>query len=197
MNFITWQDGHINALSRTRVLKQTPLTIWLTGLSGSGKSTLAFSLENQLLADSHACCVLDGDNMRHGLCRDLGFSHTDRTENIRRVAEVAHLMNEAGLIVVTAFISPYHADREQARTVIGADRFVEVFLNTPLAECENRDPKGLYRRARAGEIPCFTGVSDVYEAPERPTLSLDTASLTVEDSIQTILAHVTPLIRCK
>lgn len=149
--------------------------VWLTGLSGAGKSTLAAAVEAALIRAGHAACVLDGDNLRHGLNADLGFSREDRRENIRRAGEIAALFADAGLIVITAFISPYRAGREAAREAIGAARFLEVFLDAPLAVCERRDPKGLYRRARAGEIAEFTGISAPYEPPEAPALTLDTA----------------------
>ena len=134
------------------------------------------------------CYVLDGDNLRHGLNRDLGFSPEDRRENIRRVAEVARLMNDAGIIVVTAFISPYREDREMARRIVGAERFIEVYLDTSLAECERRDPKKLYRKARAGQIPDFTGVSAPYEEPPTPDLAMDTAAMSVENCVGRLLA---------
>jgi len=139
------------------------------------------------------CCVLDGDNVRHGLNRDLGFSHFDRSENIRRVAEVARLMIDAGLIVITSFISPYQEDREMARSIIGTEKFVEVYLNAALDICEKRDTKGLYRKARSGELPCFTGISSPYEAPEDAELIIDTATETVdacvEYLVQTVINH--------
>lgn len=152
-----------------------PRTVWLTGLSGAGKSTLAFGLGQQLTESGYSCYVLDGDVLRNGLCRDLGFSAEDRSENIRRVAEVARLMNEAGIIVIAALISPYQADRQMARGIVGMDRFIEAYISTPIGVCESRDPKGLYRRAHAGELPGFTGVSAPYEAPEKPEIVIDTA----------------------
>jgi adenylyl-sulfate kinase len=150
-------------------------TLWLTGLSGAGKSTLAFGLGLQLKESGLPCYVLDGDVLRNGLCRDLGFSAADRSENIRRVAEVARLMNDAGIIVVAALISPYQADRQMARNIVGTDQFIEAYISTPIAVCESRDPKGLYRRAHAGELPGFTGVSAPYEQPENPEVSINTA----------------------
>lgn len=172
---VVWHEGHVQAKDRCQLLRQQPVTIWLTGLSASGKSTLAFTLERHLVDIGHACYVLDGDNVRHRLNKDLGFSHQDRTENIRRIAEVARLMNNAGLIVITAFISPYREDRESAKQIIGAENFVEVYVNTPIAACEARDPKNMYKRARAGEIAGFTGVNDPYEPPEFPDLKIDTS----------------------
>jgi adenylyl-sulfate kinase len=173
---VVWHAGHVQPDDRRHLFGQRPLTIWLTGLSASGKSTLAFALERHLIDSGHACYVLDGDNVRHGLNRDLGFSHQDRTENIRRIAEVARLMNDAGLIAVTAFISPYRDDRQLARAIVGAENFVEVYLNTPIETCEVRDPKGMYKRARAGQILGFTGVNAPYEHPISPDMAVDTSS---------------------
>jgi bifunctional enzyme CysN/CysC len=180
---VAWHPGKVSGTERTRLLGHEPVTIWMTGLSGSGKSTLAFELERRLVAAGHACFVLDGDNVRHGLNRDLGFSPGDRRENIRRVAEVAKLMNDAGVIVITAFISPYAEDRETARSIIGAGRFVETFLAADLATCERRDPKGLYAKARAGLVMEFTGVSAPYEPPTAPDLLLETGSTGVEECV--------------
>lgn len=167
-----------------------PLTLWFTGLSGSGKSTLAFGLERRLLDAGIACCVLDGDNIRHGLCSDLGFDAQSRAENIRRVAEVARLMNDAGLVVMAAFISPYQRDREMARGIIGVERFREIHVSAPLAICEGRDPKGLYRKARAGMLSGFTGVDDPYESPREPELALNTAEVALEECLERLLARV-------
>ncbi|MCX5793653.1 MAG: sulfate adenylyltransferase subunit CysN [Elusimicrobia bacterium] len=178
--FIHRQEGAILNKDRGRLLKQRPATLWLTGLSGSGKSTVAYEAEKKLIAAGHLCYVLDGDNVRSGLNRDLGFSPQDRGENIRRVAEVARLLNEAGLIVIAAFISPYREDRAQAKKIIGEDRFIEVFLDVPLEICEKRDPKDLYKKARAGLIPEFTGVNAPYEAPEAPALRIKTGELAVD-----------------
>lgn len=183
---IVRQTAQVGADERQRLLDQTPATIWLTGLSGAGKSTLAFALERRLVDAGRACFVLDGDNLRHGLNRDLGFSPADRAENIRRVAEVAKLMNDAGLIVISAFISPYRQDRELARTIIGARNFLEIHVCTSLSVCERRDPKGLYKRARAGELPDFTGITAPYEAPSVPALSLDTNALSVEHCVEAL-----------
>ena len=149
--------------------------IWFTGLSGSGKSTLANALEQALHQAGKHTYILDGDNIRSGLCSDLGFSDADRVENIRRIAEVARLMMDAGLIVMTAFISPFRAERDMARELIGADNFIEVYVNTPLPVCETRDHKGLYKKARAGLISNMTGINSAYEAPEAPELSIDTS----------------------
>jgi len=184
---ITWHGGRVEAAQRAKLLRQLPATVWLTGLSASGKSTIAFELERRLIELGHACFVLDGDNIRHGLNRDLGFSPRDRTENIRRIAEVAHLLNEAGLIVITAFISPYAEDREAARKIIGADRFLETYLAADVSTCEKRDPKGLYAKARSGSIPEFTGISAPYEPPQHPALSLDTGSQRLDECVRALL----------
>jgi len=177
---VVWHQGQVTLKDRRRLLNQHPLTVWFTGLSGSGKSTLAFALERKLIDSDKACAVLDGDNVRHGLNRDLGFSPKDRTENIRRIAEVARLMNEAGLIVITSFISPFKEDREMAREIIGIDQFLEVYLDPGLEICEGRDPKGLYKKARSGEIPGFTGIASPYEVPEQADVTLDTAELAID-----------------
>ena len=166
----------VSAELRQRKLGQNGCVLWFTGYSGSGKSTLATALEKALIDDHHFAYVLDGDNVRHGLNRDLGFAAEDRTENIRRIGEVANLFADAGVITLTAFISPYRADRQLAREVIGSDRFREVYLTTPLEVCEERDPKGLYKKARAGEIGEFTGISAPYEPPLNPDLIIDTSA---------------------
>jgi len=181
------EQSLVTPQDRGRLLKQRPVTVWLTGLSGSGKSTIARTLEKRLLDAGHACFVLDGDNIRQGLSRDLGFSTQERRENIRRIAEVARLMNEAGLIVITAFISPYREGRESAKQIIGPDRFVEVYLNAPVEVCEQRDFKELYQKARSGEIESFTGISAPYEAPESPDLRVPTHELSVEESVDRIV----------
>ncbi|MGY6156186.1 adenylyl-sulfate kinase [Paraburkholderia graminis] len=183
-------DGSIKLADRMRIFRQKPVTIWLTGLSGAGKSTIAFELERQLVAQGHACYVLDGDNVRHGLGSDLGFDPRDRHENIRRVAHVAQLMNDAGLIVIAALISPMHADRAMARGIIGAGSFIETYVSASVATCAGRDPKGLYAKALAGEIPAFTGISAPYETPVNPELVIDTASLTLSDSVARIFSYL-------
>ena len=180
------QDGDAVRLDRQHLLHQSPATVWLTGLSGSGKSSIAFALEKRLIAAGHLCYVLDGDNVRTGLNKDLGFSPEERRENIRRVAEVARLFNEAGLIVIVSFISPYREDREEARGIIGTERFLEIYVDAPLDVCEKRDPKGLYKKARSAVISDFTGVSAPYEFPEHPMLVLKTA----EDSLQVCVEHL-------
>ncbi|WP_462386691.1 adenylyl-sulfate kinase [Acidovorax sp. Q11] len=180
--------GRVTGPLREQLLQQRPVTVWLTGLSGAGKSTLAYALEEQLHELGFASFVLDGDNLRHRLNRDLGFSAAERTENIRRVAEVAALMNDAGLMVFTALISPQRSDRAMARALIGEHRFLEVHVSTPLDVCEGRDPKGLYTMARAGRIPHFTGVSAPYEPPESPDYCIDTALLDLPDACAQMLA---------
>ena len=180
---LTRHTGRITLSQRTALMHQQPATVWLTGYSGSGKSTIACALEERLVHMGHPTMVLDGDNIRHGLNRDLGFSPDDRTENIRRVAHVAQLMNEAGLIVIVSFISPYRTDRAAAREIIGPDRFIETLVDTPLAVCEARDPKGLYAKARAGQITDFTGIDAPYERPEVPDLTLDTVNASVDDAV--------------
>lgn len=192
---IVWHHGQVTPAERMARLGQRPLSVWFTGLSGAGKSTLAFALERRLLEQGMACSVLDGDNVRHGLNRDLGFSPRDRAENIRRVAAVAQLMNDAGLIVITSFISPFQEDREMARGIIGADRFLEVFLDVGLEVCEGRDPKGLYKKARSGELPGFTGITAPYEAPANPDVCLDTAVQSIDACLDRLLQVV--LVRCR
>lgn len=192
---LTWQSGHVSAVERQALLKQRPLTIWLTGLSAAGKSTLAFALERLLIESGHPCYVLDGDNVRHGLNSNLGFSVEDRSENIRRVAEVAKLMNDAGLIVITAFISPFRADRDKARAIIGDGVFQEVFIDAGLDACEARDPKGLYKKARAGQIAEFTGISSPYEAPLSPALVISSATQSKTVSLTALVDFIRPLLR--
>ncbi|MBI4755594.1 MAG: adenylyl-sulfate kinase [Betaproteobacteria bacterium] len=192
---LTWHRSDVTAAERAAQLGQRPVTIWFTGLSGAGKSTLAFGLDRGLHELGVACFVLDGDNVRHGLNRDLGFGAEARKENIRRIAEVARLFNDAGLVVVTAFISPYRADRRLARQTIGADRFVEAWLSADVHACEQRDPKGLYRKAREGTLPDFTGISAPYEAPEDPELVLDTGILGVDECLARLVADVAARVR--
>lgn len=175
---VVWHAGRISREQRAALLGQRGATVWLTGLSGSGKSTIAFAAEQLLHAGGHASYVLDGDNIRHGLNSNLGFSAADRTENIRRIGEVAKLFADAGLIVLTSFISPYRADRAMVRAVheSAGIPYFEVYVKAPLAVCETRDPKGLYARARAGAIADFTGVSAPYEEPTSPELTIDASS---------------------
>lgn len=187
---LTRHVGHVSIREREKLLGHRPLTIWLTGLSGSGKSTLAYALEKRLTEEGHACFVLDGDNIRHGLNRDLGFSDDDRCENIRRVAEVAKLMTEAGLIVITSFISPFRADRASAKEIIGESRFAEIFVDASLEVCEQRDPKGLYAKARKGEIAEFTGISSPYEAPDQPSLVVEAGRISVDEEVDVVFGYL-------
>jgi len=182
-------DGVVERADRERLLHQRGAVLWFTGLSGSGKSTLARALEERLAAAGRLVYVLDGDNVRHGLCADLGFSAADRSENIRRISHVAALMADAGILVLTAFISPFRADRAAARAVIGGD-FLEIHVDVPLATCERRDPKGLYKKARAGGIPEFTGISSPYEAPEQPELRLQNGDAPLARSVDQLLAFL-------
>ena len=184
---ITWHAGHIGRADRERLLGQRGVTVWLTGLSGSGKSTIAVAAEAALVERGRLAYVLDGDNVRHGLNRNLGFSPEDRTENIRRIGEVAKLFTDAGVIVITSFISPYRADRDAVRAMMADGDFVEVHVDASLETCESRDVKGLYQKARAGEIPEFTGISAPYEAPESPELVLDTNAKSLEESVEELL----------
>jgi adenylyl-sulfate kinase len=194
-SLLVWHGSQVTAEERRQLLGQKPVTLWLTGLSASGKSTLAFALERSLMDRGRLCFVLDGDNVRHGLNNNIGFSPEDRAENIRRVAEVAKLMNAAGMIIIAAFISPFSHDRQQAREIIGADNFREVHISTSLAVCESRDPKGLYSKARAGTLSEFTGISSPYEAPDRPDLRIDTHISTLDESVNQLLAIIDPILR--
>ncbi len=188
---IVRQHGKVDSARREGLFGQRGCIVWLTGLSGSGKSTIAYALEERLVRDGHATYVLDGDNLRHGLNGDLGFSAEDRVENIRRVGEVAMLFADAGLITVSAFISPYRSGRDRLREAAGPGRFVEVYVNTPIEVCQHRDPKGLYAKAHAGEIKDFTGVSAPYEVPESPELVLNTQDKTVDECVDVVLSYLT------
>ena len=188
--FLQRVSGTVDVEDRARMFGQKAVTVWLTGLSGAGKSTIAYELEQRFIALGHPCYVLDGDNVRHGLASDLGFSTEDRRENIRRVAHVAQLMNDAGLIVIAALISPMGEDRAMAREIIGSDRFVETYLSASVDDCARRDPKGLYAKARAGAIAAFTGVSAPYEAPANPELHVDTATQSKDASVARIFAYL-------
>ncbi len=179
---ITWHEGHVSREEREELLDQRGALIWFTGLSGSGKSTIAYTLEHALVQRGHLAYVLDGDNIRHGLNKNLGFSAEDREENIRRIGEVGKLFVDAGIVTATAFISPYLADRQIARETVGEGSFFEVFCDTPLDVCEERDPKGLYKKARAGELKGFTGIDDPYEAPVNPELVIDTSKVSPQDA---------------
>ncbi len=187
---ITWHDGEVSKEDRETQLKQKGVILWFTGLSGSGKSTVAVAVEKQLHDSGHHVYRLDGDNIRHGLNEDLGFSAEDRTENIRRIGEVAKLFADAGTIVMASFISPFRNDRNAVRELVGEGEFVEVFVDCPVEVCEERDPKGLYKKARSGEIPKFTGISDPYEAPEHPELIVRTSEKTVEEAAQQIIDYM-------
>ncbi len=187
---ITWHAGQVERADRERRLGQRGAIVWLTGLSGSGKSTIAVAAEHALLQRQRLAYVLDGDNIRHGLNKNLGFSPEDRTENIRRIGEVARLFADAGLIAITSFISPYRADRDAVRELVAAGDFVEVYVDASIDTCESRDVKGLYAKARAGEIPEFTGISAPYEAPERPELVLDTNRQSVEESVGRLVGYL-------
>src|SRR5262245_33268696 len=187
---ITWTRGKITAEERARQNQHAGCVVWFTGLSAAGKSTIATELERQLFSQGKHAYVLDGDNMRHGLCSDLGFSPEDRKENIRRIGEVSNLFADAGFVCITAFISPYRSDRELARKIAPEGRFIEVYLNTPLAVCEQRDPKGLYAKARAGKIKDFTGISAPYEPPFKPELELHTEETSLADCIAAILKRL-------
>jgi adenylyl-sulfate kinase len=182
-------DGTVSRADRERLLRQRGAVLWFTGLSGSGKSTVARAVETRLAAVGRLVYVLDGDNIRHGLCADLGFSAADRTENIRRISHTAALLADTGVLVLTAFISPFRADRAAARAVLGSD-FLEVFVDVPLATCEARDPKGLYKKARAGQIPEFTGISSPYEPPERPELHLRNGERSLDQSVDDVLTFL-------
>jgi adenylyl-sulfate kinase len=188
---IVRSQGHVTPMDRRRLLGHGPATVWFTGLSGSGKSTLAYAVERALIDRGVAAYVLDGDNLRFGLNDDLGFSPEDRTENIRRVGEVCRLLYDAGLIVLTAFVSPYRIDRQRVRDLHPIVGFVEVFVDTPIEICEARDVKGLYAKARAGDIPEFTGVSAPYETPETPELRLSTSVLDLDSCTRRILVELT------
>ncbi|MCC6680812.1 MAG: adenylyl-sulfate kinase [Phycisphaeraceae bacterium] len=189
---ITWHEGEVTREERAANMGQRGCTLWMTGLSGSGKSTVAVALEQVLIQRGHHAYRLDGDNVRHGLNKNLGFSAEDRTENIRRIGEVAKLFADAGIIAITSFISPYRADRDLVRKLHDDAKlpFIEVFVNTPLDVSEQRDPKGLYKKARAGQIKGFTGIDDPYEEPTNPEILLPTHELSVEQSVALLLEEL-------
>lgn len=187
---ITWHAGSITKKDREAHLKQKGVILWFTGLSASGKSTIAREVEAALFSRGYLCYVLDGDNIRHGLNKNLGFSPEDREENIRRIGEVAKLFADAGIISMTAFISPYRADRDKVRALVAPDEFIEVFVDCPLEVLEERDPKGLYKKARAGEIAEFTGISAPYEAPKKPEITIDTSKLSLEESAEKVIGYM-------
>jgi len=187
---IVWHAGTVTRADRESLGGHKGCTIWMTGLSGSGKSTLAVALEKELWNRGVRAYVLDGDNIRHGLNHDLGFSPEDRTENIRRIGEVAKLFTDAGIVNVTAFISPYRADRDKVRAIMSDGDFIEVFVDCALEICEQRDPKGLYKKARAGQIPEFTGISAPYESPLAAEIALDTGKQSEQDSLAEIVSYL-------
>ncbi|KAB2833080.1 MAG: adenylyl-sulfate kinase [Candidatus Brocadia sp.] len=187
---IKWHHGKITKEDRTKLMKQKGVTIWLTGLSGSGKSTIAVEIEHALLENKHQAYILDGDNIRYGLNKNLGFSPDDRTENIRRIGEVAKLFTDANIITITAFISPYRQDRDNVRKLLKEGEFIEVYIKCPLDVCEQRDTKGLYKKARAGEVKEFTGISAPYEEPLNPEIMIDTSKMTVDESTRAVLNYL-------
>ncbi len=187
---ITWHDGDITKLDRERLIQQKGVVIWFTGLSSSGKSTIARAVEERLFERGHLSYVLDGDNIRHGLNKNLGFSPEDREENIRRIGEVAKLFADAGLITMTAFISPYRKDRDRNRGLLQGGEFIEIFVKVSLDVAEKRDPKGLYKKARTGEIKEFTGISAPYEEPLNPELTLDTDKLTLTQCQDAVIRYL-------
>lgn len=190
-------DQMMTRSDKEALLGQHSLMVWFTGLSGSGKSTIAIALERELHQRGLLCRILDGDNIRSGINNNLGFSEADRVENIRRIAEVSKLFVDTGIITIAAFISPSNDIREMAADIIGRDDFVEVYVSTPIEECERRDVKGLYAKARRGEIKNFTGISAPFEAPEHPALTLDTSVLTLEESVHKLLELILPRIQKK
>jgi bifunctional enzyme CysN/CysC len=187
---IRWQTLDVDKSVRSRLKQQRPCVLWLTGLSGAGKSSIANLLDKRLSDLGRHTTLLDGDNLRHGINRDLGFTDEARAENIRRVAEIAKLFVEAGMIALVALISPFRSEREMARALLAAGEFIEIHVATPLAECERRDPKGLYRRARADELPNFTGIDQLYETPEAPEISLDTSVLSAEAACERVVDYL-------
>ena len=189
-NHITWHDTSVTVEERRLRNKHHSFVLWFTGLSGSGKSTIANALAAELFSQNINTYVLDGDNIRHGLNKDLGFSDDDRKENIRRIAEVSKLFVDNGTITITAFISPFREDRASARSILPEGEFIEVYIKCPLQACEERDPKGLYKKARNGEIPSFTGIDSPYEEPVQPELTIDTEGLSVQQSVAQIVHYL-------
>jgi len=187
---IVWHTHNVSKKDRSIQKKQQPCILWFTGLSGAGKSTIASAVEKELFEMGHHTYLLDGDNVRHGLNGDLGFSDTDRIENIRRIGEVSKLFVDAGQIVLTAFISPFRSDRRLVRELVGGNEFIEVFIDTPISVCEDRDPKGLYKKARSGAIKNFTGIDSDYETPELPEVVINTAEMSVEQCVQEIIDYL-------
>ncbi|MEA1989610.1 MAG: adenylyl-sulfate kinase [Pseudomonadota bacterium] len=187
---IVWHDHHVTREERSKMKQQTPCILWFTGLSGSGKSTVANAVENLLFQKQKHTYLLDGDNVRHGLNKGLTFSEVDRIENIRRVGEVAKLFSDSGLIVLTAFISPFASDRNMIREMSRPGEFIEVFIDTPLATCEQRDPKGLYKKARAGEIKDFTGIDSPYESPDQADVHIINDNISIQDAAQQVIDYL-------
>lgn len=187
---ITWHETSISKENRREKNGHGSCALWFTGLSGSGKSTIANAVSNELFRQGISEYVLDGDNIRHGLNKDLGFSDYDRTENIRRIGEVAKLFVDSGKVVTTAFISPFRSDRDQVRTLFKEEEFIEVFVQCPIEECERRDPKQLYAKARRGEIKDFTGIDSPYEAPEQPEITLHSDQVTIEEAVEQVLTYL-------
>lgn len=187
---VTWHTHKVGKDERAQAKKQKPCVIWFTGLSGSGKSTIANLLEKELLVLGKHSYLLDGDNIRHGLCGDLAFSDKDRVENIRRISELAKLFVDAGLLVLAAFISPFKTDRDFARGLLDKQEFIEIFINAPLEVCEERDPKGLYKKARRGEILQFTGIDSEYQSPTNPELTINTDEMEPEEAVATIIEYL-------
>jgi bifunctional enzyme CysN/CysC len=187
---IHWQHLAVDKSVRSRLKQQKPCVLWFTGLSGAGKSTIADLIDRRLAELGRHAALLDGDNLRHGINRDLGFSSAERMENVRRVAEIAALFVDSGMIALVALISPFRSEREMARHRVEAGEFIEIHVATPLAECERRDPKGLYRKARAGELPAFTGIDQPYEAPQTPEITIDTSELSSEAACDRIIGYL-------
>jgi len=190
MKNIVWHPNKVNRKDREQIKNQKGVVLWFTGLSGSGKSTIANELEYQLNRMKYHTYILDGDNIRHGLNKDLGFTEEDRSENIRRISEVAKLFVYAGIITITAFISPFIKDRKEAKNIIGKENFIEVFIDTPLEECVNRDPKGLYKKAMKGEIKNFTGLDSPYELPVNPDIHINTTDNDINSSVDLIIQYL-------
>ena len=187
---VVWHPHPVTKQQRSEQKKQRPCILWFTGLSGAGKSTIAGAVEQKLYELGHHTYLLDGDNVRHGLNKDLGFSDEDRIENIRRIGEMAKLFADAGVVVITAFISPFQADRRMVRDLVETGEFIEVFMDTPLSMCEQRDPKGLYKKARAGEIKNFTGIDSEYEVPENPEIVIKSAECTIEQCADQVIDYL-------
>ena len=187
---IVWHDHHVSKLQRAKIKEQKPCILWFTGLSGSGKSTIANAVELKLNELGKHTYLLDGDNIRMGLNKGLGFSDEDRVENIRRIGEVSKLFVDAGLIVLTAFISPFRQDRDKVRNLVNDDEFIEVFIDTPLEVCESRDPKGLYKKARDGEIPNFTGISSAYEVPPKAEIHINNDKISIDMCVKKVTEYL-------